>query len=71
MGTYNMDLGIRRTFPIYEQWTFQFEADFLNATNHVVWSSPSGGVNSGSGFGQITALSNLPRDVQLAARINW
>ena len=71
MGTYNLDLGIRRTFPIYETWAFQFEADFLNATNHVVWSSPSGAVNSGGGFGTITSLGNLPRDVQLTARINW
>jgi hypothetical protein len=71
MGTYNLDLGLRRTFPIHESWTFQFEADFLNATNHVVWSAPSAAVNSGSGFGEITSLANLPRDVQLTARINW
>jgi hypothetical protein len=71
MGTYNIDLGLKRTFPIWEQVNFQFEADFLNATNHVVWSSPSGSVNSGSGFGEITSLANLPRDVQVSARINW
>ena len=71
MGTYNIDLGIRRTFPIYESLALQFEADFLNTTNHVVWSSPGGAVNGGSAYGEITALSNLPRDVQLAARINW
>ena len=71
MGTYNIDLGLKRTFPIYEKVNFQFEADFLNGTNHVVWNSPSGAVNSGGGFGTITGLANLPRDVQLAARINW
>ena len=71
MGAYNIDLSLRRTFPIHESWAFQFEADFLNATNHVVWNSPSGGVNSGSGFGQITGVANQPRDVQFAGRINW
>jgi hypothetical protein len=71
MGTYNMDLGIKRVFPIYENWKLQFEADILNATNHVVWATPSGAVNSGSGFGEITSLGNAPRDVQLSARLSF
>jgi hypothetical protein len=71
MGAYNIDLGLKRTFPIWEQVNFQFEADILNTTNHVVWNSPSGAVNSGSGFGEITSLGNLPRDVQVSGRINW
>jgi len=70
-GTYNLDLGIKRVFPIYHEWAFQFEADFLNATNHVVFSSPSGAVNSGGGFGTITSVANYPRDVQVSARLNW
>jgi hypothetical protein len=70
-GTYNLDLGIKRLFPIYNEWTFQFEADFLNATNHVVFSSPNANVNSGGAFGTITSVANFPRDVQVSARLNW
>jgi hypothetical protein len=71
MGTYNLDLGIKRVFPIWENVKLQFEADILNATNHVVWSSPSGSVNGGGAFGTITSLGNAPRDVQLSGRITF
>jgi hypothetical protein len=70
MGTYNVDLAIKRTFSIYREWKFQLEGDFLNATNHVVWASPTAVANAG-GFGEITSLANAPRDVQLSARISW
>ena len=71
MSTYDLDLGIKRVFPIYREWAFQFEADFLNATNHVVWASPNAVVNSGSGFGELSGLANKPRDIQLSARLSW
>jgi hypothetical protein len=48
----------------------QFEADVLNATNHVVWGSVNGGVG-GTSYGFVTALANTPRDMQLSGRINW
>jgi hypothetical protein len=72
MSAYDVDLAIRRVFPIYREWKFQLEADFLNATNHVVWAAPAAVANSG-GFGEITSLApgNAPRDVQLSARISW
>ena len=72
MSRYNDDLGIKRTFPIYETVKLQFEANLLNVTNHPVFGSPSGSVN-GSGFGQITSMAGFynPRFVQLAARVNF
>jgi hypothetical protein len=70
MGTYNLDAGLARSFPIWEQFKFQIRADLLNATNHVVWTGPNGGVN-GSTFGKITGVANTPRDVQLSGRISW
>jgi hypothetical protein len=84
MGTYNIDLGLKRLFPIYESVTLQFEADMLNATNHVIWGGPGGGVGSGnmvfgpngtftgtSTFGELGGVGNAPRDFQMAARLNW
>ena len=70
MATYNVDLGLKRSFPIWESVKLQFEADLLNATNHVVFSSPNGGVN-GSTYGLISSVANNPRDMQLSGRIIW
>jgi hypothetical protein len=70
MSAYNVDLGVKRTFPIWEKVSLQFEADLLNATNHVVWGSINGGV-AGSSFGFVTSLGNQPRDAQISGRINW
>jgi hypothetical protein len=83
MGYYNLDLGLKRSFPIYERVTFQIEADLLNATNHVVFGAPSGAVGNGSAtesgtsitgsttYGLITGVANQPRDMQLSGRISW
>lgn len=69
---YDLDLGLKRTFPVYENFKLQFEADMSNVTNHVVWGPINGGV-AGSSFGEVTALAgnNAPRDVQFAARLSW
>jgi thiol-disulfide isomerase/thioredoxin len=48
MGYYDLDLGLKRSFPIWEKVSVQFEADLVNATNHVTWGSPAGAVGSGS-----------------------
>ncbi len=74
MGAYNFDLGLKRSFPIWEHVSLQFEADLLNATNHVVWGNLNGGasgVNGAATFGTAGAPVNQPRDAQLAARLNW
>lgn len=71
MGSYNVDLAVKRTFPIYHEAGLKLEADMLNATNHVVFNSPNATVNGGSSFGTLSKQSNLPRDFQLSARIQW
>jgi hypothetical protein len=75
MGSYNIDLGLKRSFPIWENVKFQIEADLLNATNHVVFSGPGGAVGNGSNlttsYGLIGSVANQPRDMQLAGRISW
>lgn len=69
------DLALKRSFPIYHEWKLSFEADVANLTNHVWYAPPTAAVASGAttSFGAIAkvAPSYLPRDVQLAARINW
>jgi hypothetical protein len=72
MGYYDLDFGIKRVFPIWENIKFQFEADCINSTNHVVWGAVNGGV-SGATYGNVTALNTAiaPRDWQLSGRLSW
>lgn len=71
MGSYNVDLALKRTFPIYHEAGLKLEADMLNVTNHVVFNAPDSTVNGGSSFGTLSKQANLPRDFQLSARIQW
>ena len=68
---FNIDLGLKRTFPIYEKVSLLFEVDALNALNHVVFAAPNAVVNGGSSFGELTSVANTARDFQLSARIQW
>lgn len=68
---FNLDLGLKRTFPIHESWQLLFEADALNALNHVVFAAPNAVVNGGSSFGELTSVANTARDFQLSARVSW
>jgi hypothetical protein len=68
---FNLDMGLKRAFPIYREAKLQFEADSLNTLNHVVFSAPSAVVNGGSSFGTIGSVANTARDFQLSARIQW
>jgi hypothetical protein len=69
MSAYNVDLALKRTFPVWERVNLQFEADVANVTNHVVWGSLNGGV-AGSSLGYV-GLANAPRDFQLSGRLNF
>ena len=70
-STFNLDLGLKRTFPIHEELKVLFEADALNALNHVVFAAPNAVVNGGSSFGELTSVQNTARDFQLSARVVW
>ena len=75
-GGDDTDLGLRRTFGIYERLNFTFQADVFNLTNNVRFSAPSGVYNgvtdpTKSTFGKITGVANASRDVQFSARIDF
>jgi hypothetical protein len=70
--TWDLDSGLRRSFPIKEGITFVFEADCLNTWNHVTFGGPGGTWASGStSFGTITGISNSPRDFQFGGHLNF
>jgi hypothetical protein len=72
-NNWDLDTGIRRSFPLhFENTEFVFEADCLNTWNNVVFSNPSGAWSAGStAFGAVTGIANKPRDFQFAGHINF
>jgi hypothetical protein len=72
--TWNVDAGLRKTFPIHKDVAFQFESNVTNVWNHVTFGGPSGSWASGSAtFGTITGISStyLARDWQFAGHLKF
>ena len=70
-SSWNLDMGLHRTFPLHwESAQFVFEADSINALNHVVFGGPGSNFSSSS-FGTVTGIANGPRDWQFAGHINF
>ena len=70
-STWNLDSGVRRTFPIHESLQFVFEADALNTFNHATFGGPGATWAAGStSFGTITSASGN-RYWQFAGHINF
>lgn len=75
--SWDVDAGLRRSFPIHEGLEFVFEADAVNVWNHVIFGSPTASWSAGSTtFGTITGANgagpgNSPRDWQFAGHINF
>ena len=72
MGTYDLDMTVRRSFAIYHEWKLAFEASAFNVPNHVIFGSVNGGVG-GTSYGFVGAPSgaNLPRDFQFSGRLSF
>jgi hypothetical protein len=73
MGYYDVDLALKRNFPIYHEWKLALELNMVNVTNHVVWNAPNATVSGSSEFGTLTGTSPQPgpRAVQVSGRISW
>ncbi|ACO33336.1 MULTISPECIES: TonB-dependent receptor [Acidobacterium] len=69
-GGYDIDAGVRRTFPITNHVNFVFDAEAFNVTNTVTF----GGINtnvSSSNFGTVSRQTNTSRDWQFSGRLNF
>ena len=62
------DISIVKQVPINGRVRAQFNVEFLNAFNHPVFNNPSTDPTTAD-FGKVTSQNNLPRDIQLAAKI--
>jgi hypothetical protein len=75
--TFNIDMSLRRTFPIHERCKLELQVDMTNVTNHVVLSGPGNltvsttSASAAGNFGVVSKIGNSPRDVQGGARISW
>jgi Carboxypeptidase regulatory-like domain len=62
------DISIVKQVPLNGRVRAQFNVEFLNAFNTVVFNDANTDPTSAS-FGKVTSQNNLPRDIQLAAKI--
>jgi hypothetical protein len=75
--TFNIDMSLRRTFPIRERLKLELQVDMTNVTNHVVLAGPGNltvsttSASAPGNFGVVSKIGNSPRDVQGGARISW
>lgn len=71
----DVDMALKRTFPIYREWKLALEADMSNIANHATYGVPSCNVTKGSeaNFCTITKMGAgyQPREVQVSGRISW
>jgi hypothetical protein len=62
------DISIVKQVPLQGRVRMQFNIEFLNALNRVVFNDANTDPTNAS-FGKVTSQNNLPRDIQLAAKI--
>ncbi len=84
-GTWQVDTGIAKTFPLGERARLQFRSEFFNLFNHPQLGPPQAIFNPSNtaGFGSITSTVNLnispitpvgsgtPREIQFAFRLEF
>jgi len=64
------DISIVKQVPLSGRMRAQFNVEFLNAFNVVVFNDANTDPTNAD-FGKVTSQNNLPRDIQLAAKIIW
>jgi len=62
------DISIVKQVPLGGRVRAQFNVEFLNAFNRVVFNDANTDPTNAN-FGKVTSQNNLPRDIQLAAKI--
>ncbi len=68
-GVFDLDVSLKREFPLYERFRLEFVADSFDITNTPAFANPAANI-SNTGFGQITT-SNANRSLRLSGRITF
>ncbi|HEX9201147.1 MAG TPA: TonB-dependent receptor [Acidobacteriaceae bacterium] len=66
----DIDVSVRREFPIYESLKVSFQADAFNLPNRVYFAAPGTGIDSAN-FGEYGSTANQPRKLQFSTRITF
>jgi hypothetical protein len=66
----DLDVSVRREFPIREKLKLAFQADAFNVNNAVHFAAPGLGIDS-STFGIVSSMANSPRKLQFSARVSF
>ena len=66
----DLDVSLRREFPIREKVRLAFQADAFNVNNAVHFAAPGTGIDSAS-FGIFSSMANQPRKLQFSARLSF
>lgn len=69
-GFLNEDFNVSKTFPIREEVNAEFRVEAFDAFNRHVFAKPDSGVQDPN-FGQITGLTNGPRNLQVVLKIHY
>jgi hypothetical protein len=64
------DISIVKQVPLGDRVRAQFNIEFLNAFNVVVFNDANDDPTNAN-FGKVTSQNNLPRDIQLGFKIVW
>ena len=74
----NFDMSLFKNVTIRERVTLRIRGEFFNVFNHPSFANPSAtlvttssGSISAASFGNITAISNNPRQIQMGARLTF
>ncbi|MGO9256122.1 MAG: TonB-dependent receptor [Bryobacteraceae bacterium] len=66
----DLDVSVRREFPIRERVRLAFQADAFNVNNAVHFAAPGTAIDSAS-FGIFSSMANQPRKLQFSARLTF
>jgi len=73
--SHQFDANLSKNFAIFERMSLQTRLEAFNVFNHPLWSENPDGSTNDSTFGTIErgpwGQSNLPRQIQISAKIVW
>jgi hypothetical protein len=68
---FDMDMSLKKTFPIHERINALIDVSAYNVTNLVIFDAPPANTGTSSTFGKVTSQANNSRNIQFAFRLNF
>ena len=69
-GAANWDVSANKVFKVYDRLTGTFSVEAFNVFNRTQFGAPDSGLGDGN-FGIVSGQANLPRVLQIAARLTF